>query len=195
MLTDIAKIEKLTLTSSAIEAIIHISDGDARKAINLLQSCSYQMKRCRDDSEIGTKIKKIKGVKKASKDHIKIEKLESEEDYNQVDENDIFKVSSKPNPLFFHQQIYNLLHLPLIQSIQKLDQWILETGISLLDFVQLLSTQIVKYKLPNLLLETLIPKLAEIEHHLCFTHTKSIQLQAIASVFHQARQLDTILDK
>ena len=161
LLINISEREKITLDQSAIDAIIHISNGDARKSINLLQSCSYYEWR--------------------------------EESVYTITDDEIFQVSSKPPPKYFHQQIYNLLHLPLTESIKSLQDWFLESGISLLDFIQLISTQVIQYGLPDKILEFLIPMLSDIEHHLCFSNTTSIQLQAIASIFHQARKVEMLL--
>ena len=42
-------------------------------------------------------------------------------------------------------------------------------------------------------MEFLIPMLSDIEHHICFSNTASIQLMAIASIFHQARKVEMLL--
>ena len=113
-----------------------------------------------------------------------------------ITDDDIFQVSSKPPPKYFHQQIYNLLHLPLTESIRSLQEWFLESGVSLLDFIQLISIQIIHYDLPDKILEFLIPMLSDIEHHICFSNTEAsvIQLMAIASIFfHQARKVEMLL--
>lgn len=158
LLQDISKREGLKLSGEALNAIIHISDGDARKSINLLQSCSgYEW----------------------HEDKIEQDTI--------ITERHIYQVSSKPNPNEFHQQIYNLLHLPLRESINKLSEWVSETGISLLDLIQMINHHLVEYNLPDNLLLTLIPLLSEIEHFLCFSNTAKIQLYAIASAFHKSR--------
>ncbi len=44
VISDIAKKEKLSIDDKALEAIFEISEGDMRKAVNLLQSCATERK-------------------------------------------------------------------------------------------------------------------------------------------------------
>ena len=155
LLTKIIKSEELKVHKEAIQAILYIARGDARKAINLLQSCVLHKKT----------IHKI----------------------------DIYRVSSKPDAQIFHQQIFNLLHLPFKEAVVSLQNWLSETGVSLIDFMKIFHYEFLQYNLPDKMLEVLLPSLAEIEYHLCFSHTVSIQLHSIVAAFCNARQLQYLI--
>jgi replication factor C small subunit len=141
MLSRIAKNEKLELSEDAIKAIIYISEGDMRKAINSLQGAATLSKHISQDT--------------------------------------IFKVSSRAKPEEIKKMIELALKGNFLEARGKLDQLMLEYGMSGEDVLLQVYKEITTLDIPDRTKVVLVDRIGEYNFRLVEGANERIQLEAL----------------
>ena len=141
MLSRITKNEKVELSEDATKAIIYISEGDMRKAINALQGAATVSKHISADT--------------------------------------IFKVSSRAKPEEIKKMIEFALKGNFLEARGKLDQLMLEYGMSGEDVLLQVYKEITSIDIPDKMKVVLVDRIGEYNFRLVEGANERIQLEAL----------------
>lgn len=153
--------EAIQITEEAIEAVLQLSQGDMRRVLNLLQSCSLAFNSDRNGE--GTK-KHISAI-------------------------DVYAVAGKPTNDDLRTVYQSLLNDDFLMCLEKLETMRGARGIAVEDLISGLFPLICETKLPQRMKCFLLKHMATIEHTLSMATSQKVQLAGFVGTFVLSRQV------
>ncbi|OAP18145.1 RFC5 [Arabidopsis thaliana] len=158
-LKHVIEAERLVVSDCGLAALVRLSNGDMRKALNILQSTHMASK------EI------------------------TEEESKQITEEDVYLCTGNPLPKDIEQISHWLLNKPFDECYKDVSEIKTRKGLAIVDIVKEITLFIFKIKMPSAVRVQLINDLADIEYRLSFGCNDKLQLGAIISTFTHARSI------
>lgn len=158
-LIDVCNNEKLDITDSALDAIIKISNGDMRKCLNVLQSCSAAYS-TRENNNNNTTT-----------------------NTTTIDEEQVYQTTGLPLPSDINSILEVCMNQPIDKSYSIISKIQLDKGLSLVDIVNRLYELSIRISYPPHVLEYLLDKLSDIEYRLTLGCNEKLQLIALCAIF------------
>ncbi|KHJ30979.1 putative replication factor c subunit 3 protein [Erysiphe necator] len=162
--------EDVKINSDATEALIKLSKGDMRRALNVLQACHASSKPLSSGGTLQT----------ASID----------QERDTITETTIYECIASPHPSDINKILHTLLQTSDVLSCLKTIN-LLKTlhGLALADIITSLSEELMKLDVPPTVMITWIDGLAEIEYRLSGGGSEVIQTGALVGVVRNGAEL------
>lgn len=104
-----------------------------------------------------------------------------------ITEANVYRCSGYPLPEDMARTLEQLINKPLDEALNTLNDQVFNNGLSLLDVIRELHSQVVLMEFPPLVLANLIERLAQIERCLAEGSPERVQSAAIAAAFQMLR--------
>jgi replication factor C subunit 3/5 len=178
--------ENVQITSDATDALVRLSKGDMRRALNVLQACHASSKfglwisRNTSDSQLGTPLH-LKGTPKIPEKDIK---------RDLITETTIYECIASPHPADITKILHTLLKTPDVTScLQTISSLKATQGLALADIITALSDELAKLDVPAPVMITWLDGLAEVEYRLSGGGGEVVQTGAVVGVVRSGVEL------
>ncbi|MBA0746046.1 hypothetical protein Gogos_008594, partial [Gossypium gossypioides] len=179
-LKHVIQAERLDVPDCGLAALVRLSNGDMRKALNILQvfkllipilflrklvyNNSYLFKKCKSEKQQST--------------HMASQKITEEA---------VYLCTGNPLPKDIEQISYWLLNESFAESFKRVSETKTRKGLALIDIVREVTMFVFKIKMPSDVRVQLINDLADIEYRLSFGCNDKLQLGSLIAIFTKAR--------
>jgi replication factor C subunit 3/5 len=178
--------ENVQINSAATDALVKLSKGDMRRALNVLQACHASSK----FSHIlvwwhllilpGTPLH-LKGTPKIAEKDIK---------RDLITETTIYECIASPHPSDITKILHTLLKTPDVTScLQTINSLKATQGLALADIITALSEELTKMDVPTNVMITWLDGLAEVEYRLSGGGGEVVQTGAVVGVVRNGVEL------
>ncbi|XP_010428824.1 PREDICTED: replication factor C subunit 5-like [Camelina sativa] len=164
--------EGLNVSEDGLAALVRLSNGDMRKALNILQSTHMASKQTTEE--------KRKALNTLQSTDTKSEQITAEE---------VYLCTGNPLPKDIEQIAGWLLNKSFAESYKNISEMKTRKGLAIVDIVREVTMFVFKIQMPSDVRVQLINDLADIEYRLSFGCNDKLQLGAIISTFSHARSV------
>ncbi|EOA35291.1 hypothetical protein CARUB_v10020461mg [Capsella rubella] len=164
--------EGLNVSENGLAALVRLSNGDMRKALNILQSTHMASKQLTEEE------KKESTILQST--HSMSEEITAEA---------VYLCTGNPLPKDIEHICDWLLNKSFAESYKKISEIKTRKGLAIVDIVREVTMFVFKIKMPSDVRVQLINDLADIEYRLSFGCNDKLQLGAIISTFTHARSV------
>ncbi|RQM08065.1 hypothetical protein DH86_00001397 [Scytalidium sp. 3C] len=162
--------EKVNISSEATDALVRLSKGDMRRALNVLQACHAS----------STPIQLKGQPKPAEKDIVR----------DLITETTIYECIASPHPGDIQTIMNTLLKTSDVTScLQMINSLKASQGLALADIITALSEELMKLDVPTSVMITWLEGLAEVEYRLSGGGSEAVQTGAVVGVVRNGAEL------
>ncbi|MBA0865469.1 hypothetical protein Goshw_012489, partial [Gossypium schwendimanii] len=205
-LKHVIQAERLDVPDCGLAALVRLSNGDMRKALNILQvfkllipilflrklvyNNSYLFKKCKSEKQQDGFLFSTwgRGIKAGSYGDVSEPNAQSTHMASQkITEEAVYLCTGNPLPKDIEQISYWLLNESFAESFKRVSETKTRKGLALIDIVREVTMFVFKIKMPSDVRVQLINDLADIEYRLSFGCNDKLQLGSLIAIFTKAR--------
>ncbi|EOY16353.1 Replication factor C / DNA polymerase III gamma-tau subunit [Theobroma cacao] len=165
-------VDLLDVPDCGLAALVRLSNGDMRKALNILQSFCLAVRIVTEKEGRVEMLNILLSTHMASQ---------------QITEEAVYLCTGNPLPKDIEQISYWLLNESFAESFKRISEIKTRKGLALVDIVREVTMFVFKIKMPSDVRVQLINDLADIEYHLSFGCNDKLQLGSLIATFTRAR--------
>jgi len=182
-LQEVAKKEKVPITSDGVEAILDLSGGDMRRVLNLLQSTAMSLSTTSTSASSSAIDMDVDGDNDGDNDNA--------DDSNAVNEHAVYTTSGSPLPKDVDEILASLLNDKFRDSCDKICDMCTTKGYALADVLKQLTLRLIAMKgLDAIPLGRLLDGMSQVECRLAMSGIEEkIQTASLVGVFVETREL------